>query len=167
MGAPKARPKREKDGRGRLVVTTGVAAKALGVSTHAVSTWCDCGILECYRVPGTTGREQRRIVWDDVLAFAERYPEHARLLRDYAGATGMPLEPAPSARTLTVPEAARYLGCAEGTVVKWCDAGTLECYRLPRADGTPGDRRILASTARAFAEQHGIPVTALRDEPPP
>ena len=153
----KARPKHARDDRGRVVVTTGVAAKALGISLQQVLRYCRAGIIAHYRLPG--GR--MRIRWDDVLAFAERYPAHASLVRDYSLEHGMTLEPLPEARVLTIGQASRYFGVDAKTVTNWCEDGELECYRIPRRDGTPGYRRILAKHARAFAERHGIPVAEI------
>lgn len=60
----------------RVYLTTGEAAKMLGVSSKMVSKWCDSGDLPAHRLPHAgvkAGRQHRRIRAKDLLDFANRH----------------------------------------------------------------------------------------------
>lgn len=61
---------------------------------------------------------------------------------------------------LTAGDVAKACGVAPRTASKWIDAGTLPGWRLPKADGTPGDRRVMLADLLAFLRAHGMGAVA-------
>jgi hypothetical protein len=64
---------------------------------------------------------------------------------------------------LTTGDIARMFRVAPRTAGKWIDSGMLRGYRIPAANGRPGDRRVRREDAIAFANEHGIPIEAMAE----
>lgn len=51
-------------------LTTSQAARVTSVSPNKVRSWCDSGLMNCFRIPSETGkRRHRRILREEVLRF--------------------------------------------------------------------------------------------------
>jgi excisionase family DNA binding protein len=68
----------------------------------------------------------------------------------------------------SVGEIAVRCGASTRTVQKWCDSGSLPCYRIPGVrSGQPGDRRVHKSDLIAFLKHWKMRVPAdLEDQSP-
>lgn len=58
-----------------------------------------------------------------------------------------------STQFITAVEVARRMGVGMRTVLRWCDAGTLQCHKT-----AGGHRRILRESFLALARLHGVAV---------
>lgn len=70
----------------------------------------------------------------------------------------MPVEQLSQRDFYTTGEMARALTCAQQTVIRRIDAGTMPGYRLP---GRGGQRRCRKAEFREYLAEHGVPVSRL------
>lgn len=64
-------------------------------------------------------------------------------------------------RDLTTSEAALLLRCSQGTVIRACDQGILEFYRLPGSNF----RRLPLPPLLEYMRKHSIPIPACVEHP--